>query len=420
MKEKISVLVNLCKQGHYRALHNMNFKNLDTMSNTKRIMAAIFVAVIMVGSLYAAFRLEPQENQPQSDPSPQQEEPEVAPETKVAVAETVVATSSLVMLESEFAEYQAFKDWLFEKYPYYEPSGIVYKEKIGKFFEEKQAQAEDLYDDIQRQIPDTILWEREDGTTFMQAPTTIHIKEDLQKLHPIFPEYINAICNLRTEAWLGGSGSSVGVVLCEIYETEKYIQLLKTYQESLHEDDPIEASKYISIMPVEIGTRWIYEGKRIFYNPDSKKAEETTAQKIVEITGLEKEGENLKVFTRTSYVDEPFFEGGVDSFIISESGYAFDGTNLINFPLFGGQRLSPLNPERTDNLYAKYVLSVGMKNILGKQYRCYDITDDTLSSESLEVFCEGLGYIRDSYKHHGTPDESDYNLIRLERPESNE
>lgn len=182
-------------------------------------------------------------------------------------------------------------------------------------------------------------------------------------------------------------------------------------------EEPIDVSDYDFIMPVQPGTKWIYEGKRIYYDATQDKVIETVAQKNVEITEIKRDGPNLRVFIATSYKNEPEFTESQDSFLVSESGFAFDGTNLAYFPLVKGQRLTAPDLERTDDLYVDYVTSVNVKNVLGKKYRCYDISYYGLPDESLEVFCEGIGYIQDSYKHHGgTPDEMDYRLIRMENP----
>lgn len=182
-------------------------------------------------------------------------------------------------------------------------------------------------------------------------------------------------------------------------------------------EEPIDVSDYAFVMPVQLGTKWIYEGKRIYYDATQDKAIETVAQKNVEITGIKRDGPNLRVFTITSYKNEPDFIESRDSFLISQSGFAFDGTNLAYFPLVKGQRLTAPDLEWTDDLYVDYVTSVSVKNVFGKKYRCYDIFYYGLPDESLEVFCEGVGYIQDSYKHHGgTPNEIDYRLIRMENP----
>lgn len=137
--------------------------------------------------------------------------------------------NSLSMLEGDFLEYSKFKIDLDKVYPYYEPDGGTYKDIIGELYDKKVAEAEKLYQEVIKSIPDEIEWERDDGTTFMHPPTSLIVREDLKKLHPIFPKYRNLICNLRTEVWQGGSGSNIGVTLCELYEIEKYTQLLKFY-----------------------------------------------------------------------------------------------------------------------------------------------------------------------------------------------
>lgn len=182
-------------------------------------------------------------------------------------------------------------------------------------------------------------------------------------------------------------------------------------------EESIDGSNYAFVMPVQPGTKWIYEGKRIYYDATQDKVTETVSQKTVEVTEIKRDGPNLRVSITTSYKNEPEFTGGQDSFLISQSGFAFDGTNLAHFPLVKGQRLTASGLEQTDNFYVYYVASVNIKDVLGKKYRCYNISYYGLPDESLEVFCEGIGYIQDSYKHHGgTPDEMDYRLIRMENP----
>lgn len=145
--------------------------------------------------------------------------------------EGVPSETVLPMFESNFVEYQAFKKALDETFPYYEPDGLTYKEKIGVYFDEKESEMKDLYEEVVGSIPDLIERERNDGGIFLQAPTNLAVKEDLQKFHRIFPEYRKLVCGLREENWRGGSGRGVQVLSCEIYETEKYTDLLKFYKE---------------------------------------------------------------------------------------------------------------------------------------------------------------------------------------------
>ncbi len=136
------------------------------------------------------------------------------------------------MLESEFVEYKHFMEDLFKTYPYYEPDGVTYKETIYKLLENKKTEADTLYKDIIKSIPDLVKEEYSDGSgTFMQAPTNLPVKTDLIKLHASFAKNAELTCSLRTDAWQGGSGSAVGVKICEIYEFEKYIELLKDIRE---------------------------------------------------------------------------------------------------------------------------------------------------------------------------------------------
>ena len=171
------------------------------------------------------------------------------------------------------------------------------------------------------------------------------------------------------------------------------------------------------IMPLSVGTKLIYEGERIFYNPAEQKTNETMAQKIAEVINIEKfEGDSLKVSIKETYKNDPDFSEREVTYLITESGFDFKTGKIILFPLTHGQKLREPDTDRDDNLYSIYVSKVYKQNILGKEYQCYDITNSTSGDNSFETFCEGIGYVRDYYEHHGTPNKSDYKLVKIETP----
>ena len=165
------------------------------------------------------------------------------------------------------------------------------------------------------------------------------------------------------------------------------------------------------------GTRWIYEGKRIFYDNETQKVKEVTAQKVVEITGVENEGDNVRATYKEKYTNDPDFTEREGSFLFSDNAFAFDGETVVKFPLESGQRLSFANPDRDDGLYDYHVGVVLEQEIFGKSTTCYEIIYKTLADRENKIFCEGLGYIRDQYVHNGTPNEADYQLVGIPRPE---
>ncbi|MDP3988617.1 MAG: hypothetical protein Q8P93_00040 [bacterium] len=181
-------------------------------------------------------------------------------------------------------------------------------------------------------------------------------------------------------------------------------------------EDNVDVSRYSRVMPVSPGTKWTYEGKRVFYNPSASEVQEVIAQKVVEVKGIKKEDDTLRVFTHAVYKNDPDFNERDDSFLVSESGYGFNGKDIAPFPLAEGQRLTNYDPERTDGYYDDWVTAVNLKDVLGTQRKCYDISYRGLPDESLAIFCEGVGYIQDRYEHNGTPNEWDYRLIRIEDP----
>jgi hypothetical protein len=164
------------------------------------------------------------------------------------------------------------------------------------------------------------------------------------------------------------------------------------------------------------GTRWVYEGKRIFYDKDSQGTKEIAAMKIVEVTSVTSEGDNVRATYKETYTNDPDFTEREGSFLFSENGFSFDGETVAMFPLEKGQRLSYDAPERDDGFYDYYVTYVLEQVLFGKNTTCYEITYRTMADVENKIFCEGVGYVRDRYKHSGTPNEADYHLIDIPKP----
>lgn len=175
-------------------------------------------------------------------------------------------------------------------------------------------------------------------------------------------------------------------------------------------------NRLVTFMPLT-GTRWVYEGKRTYYDSETQSVQEVMAQKVVEVTGVTGEGDNVRATYKETYTNDPDFTEKEGSFLFSDKAFAFDGENVIKFPLESGQRLSFDNLERNDGYYDYYVGAVSEQEIFGKSTTCYEITYKTLADEENKVFCEGMGYIRDQYVHNGTTNEADYRLVGIPRPD---
>jgi|GEM_PF-2730735 len=188
------------------------------------------------------------------------------------------------------------------------------------------------------------------------------------------------------------------------------------YEQRILKSQAIDNESYSEIMSVSVGTKWVYEGKRLFYNPVEQKVNETIAQKVAEVTNIEKAGGSLKVSIKETYKSDPDFTEREATYLLTESGFDFGTGKIILFPLTQNQVLRESDIERGDDLYNIHVSKVYEQDILGTEYQCYDITNSTLGSTSFKTFCEGIGYVRDYYEHHGTPNKSDYKLIKIETP----
>ncbi len=181
------------------------------------------------------------------------------------------------------------------------------------------------------------------------------------------------------------------------------------------DSNSIDISKYAFVMPVSVGTRWVYEGKRLFYDRAQEINREVIAQKIVEIINIAETEQGLRVDTKETYTNDPDFTERKKSYLVSEAGFDFGTGEISSFPLVEGQEVRSVIPD-TDNLYPTKVSKVHPVDSFGNNTPCYDIDDSTSSDTSFTTFCEGVGYVRDYYEHNGTPDESDYLLVRTIDP----
>jgi len=131
---------------------------------------------------------------------------------------------------NNLSEYQEYQNNILEQYPYYEPDGYTYKETMTSLLAEKDSELKTLYNKIQESKSETTELENYDDSTWVQNPTTnSEVKEEVENLYKVFPEYRENICKLRTEYWKGGSGNLPYLLICEMYETDRYINELNSY-----------------------------------------------------------------------------------------------------------------------------------------------------------------------------------------------
>ena len=185
------------------------------------------------------------------------------------------------------------------------------------------------------------------------------------------------------------------------------------YEQIIFKSKTIDTASYSAVMPVSVGTKWIYEGKRLFYNTAEQKENEVISEKVAEVTNIEKVGDSLKVSIRETYKNDPDFTEREITYLLTESEFDFGTGYKTSFPLTQDQKLKDSGSESNDNLYTTYVSRIFKQDVLGKEYQCYDITNSTSGDTSFQTFCEGIGYVRDYYEHHGTPNKSDYKLISI-------
>jgi len=125
------------------------------------------------------------------------------------------------LFEKDFVEYQDFQENIWSIYPYYEPDGVTYKNNLYNLLESKEAEARTLYEKL---------------ATMSSASDDIPgirdgVKNELKNLNLVWVSYRDSACYLREDIWQGGSGSSGFLLMCQLYETQKYIDLLKKYED---------------------------------------------------------------------------------------------------------------------------------------------------------------------------------------------
>ena len=129
------------------------------------------------------------------------------------------------MLESNFVEYQAFEKSIWDIYPYYEPDGVTYKANLYNLLKAKEDEAKSLYVNLSTMTSAT------DPVPGIREG----VKDELNKLNSAWFKYRDSACYLREDIWSGGSGSSGFLMMCQLYETQKYIDLLNKYAEDFLE-----------------------------------------------------------------------------------------------------------------------------------------------------------------------------------------
>jgi hypothetical protein len=147
------------------------------------------------------------------------------------LAEMRPSAAEISMGEDGFVEYRAFLERLDAEYPYYRPDGITYKSTLGDLLERKQTEAEETYARLQDKLNEPTEIELANGEIVVGAPTTHVAAESLRDLHAVWRGYTEAACDLREQVWQGGSGSSVAALQCQLYETEKYLALMRQYED---------------------------------------------------------------------------------------------------------------------------------------------------------------------------------------------
>lgn len=186
----------------------------------------------------------------------------------------------------------------------------------------------------------------------------------------------------------------------------------KLQQNSARNDKVITTHDFLidKYFPIEKGNFWEYAGTKT-EDVGNGKVETTDIKKRVEILDIQ-EVESGKLITLGG--SEPAAQYLINRNTIDFSPDTAPEAKVIwTFPLYVGQKFGSEEDlrNRNDNLYVEFVEEKMTKEVKGKKYdECFKITYKGLPDTSYRVFCYGLGFVEESYKHNGTVLEWTYTL----------
>lgn len=181
--------------------------------------------------------------------------------------------------------------------------------------------------------------------------------------------------------------------------------------------------------PLAVGNSWEYKGQEKMRDGSGSDGKEiiNTYNHTVTIKNIKKNKENIFEIEEEVCNDKNNLhnsgECNINKFYLVGKNicYSSDCYEIeLSFPLPENQvLLGQYYKERMeagidDKMYVNYVYKKQSSLVLGKERNnCFPIEYVTLPDESIEIFCYNIGYISYSYKHHGSLDDIEDKLVKI-------
>lgn len=125
--------------------------------------------------------------------------------------------------DAEYNDYIKYLEW---RCPVYVPSGNAWKNCLYDLQLAREAEVKTILDNINVELPKTI------GRLTKRKETTIAFEEIpgmLKQLNKSWLDYRDKLCELDHQEYAAGSATEGYITECQIFETQKYINLLNDF-----------------------------------------------------------------------------------------------------------------------------------------------------------------------------------------------
>ncbi len=151
-----------------------------------------------------------------------------------SVSTTITASATISTPHGEDdADYAAYIQYLEEKCPVYVPDGNSWKNCLYEMLLIKEAEVKTALNHINAELPKTIKRLTIRGEYFVAFEPIPQMVKDLDKT---WLDNRDKLCELDNEAYAEGSATEGYVFECEVYETQKYINLLTRWDKEWNID----------------------------------------------------------------------------------------------------------------------------------------------------------------------------------------
>lgn len=143
----------------------------------------------------------------------------------------VLSSTDIFPIDERLPEYQAFSDEIESKFCSHDYSEAVYKNCIYDILLAKNKEVEKIFNKLSSELPKIETKLLKNDAEFSYTYGYAELIEILPELYKSSLSYRNTICEASYIDTLGGSGHGGFVTMCKLYETQKLINLLNSFDD---------------------------------------------------------------------------------------------------------------------------------------------------------------------------------------------